>query len=135
MATLDTIGARTHVLFPTDSGQTVPAKVDTGADYSSIWASNIREENGTLFYTLFAPGSPYYSGKEHTTTEYEITRVKNSFGHVENRYIIRLAMKIEGRRIRASVSLADRSKNRYPILIGRKTLSGKFLVDTRLRPR
>jgi len=26
-------------------------------------------------------------------------------------------------------TLADRSKNNFPVLIGRKTLKGKFLVD------
>ena len=126
------IGARTNVVFPTDIGQTVPAKVDTGADYSSVWASDIREEDGVLSFVLFAPGSPYYSGKVHTSTDYEVTRVKNSFGTVEERYKTRLSLRIEGRRIRVTFSLADRSQNRYPILIGRKTLSGKFLVDTRL---
>ena len=36
---------------------------------------------------------------------------------------------IAGKTIRARFGLSDRSKHRYPILIGRRTISGKFLVD------
>ena len=42
----------------------IPAKIDTGADSSSIWASNIRvDKNGVLRFSLFGEGSPYYNGK------------------------------------------------------------------------
>lgn len=129
------IGARVFVAFAEDSGEVVPAKVDTGADYSSVWASNIHEKDGALFFTLFAPGSRYYSGIEHTSTNYEVTNVMNSFGHSELRYKTELSLRIEGRRIKARFNLSDRSRNRYPVLVGKKTLGGKFLVDTRLTPR
>lgn len=129
------IGARAFVSFPLDSDQQVPAKVDTGADYSSVWASDIKEEGGVLSYTLFAPTSRYYTGVVHTSTEYDVTQVKNSFGHTELRYKTEITVRIEGRRIKARFNLSDRSRNRYPILVGKRTLSGKFLVDTTHTPR
>lgn len=128
----DVIGARTTIEFVHDSTGFVPAKVDTGADFSSVWASEIKEHDGVLSFTLFAKGSKYYTGTIHRATMYRITQVKNSFGHVENRYKTTLSVRIAGRRIRAEFNLADRSRNRYPILIGKKTLSGKFLVDTKM---
>ena len=44
----------------------VPAKVDTGADSSCIWASNLQETNGKLSFELFAPASPYYTAQRIT---------------------------------------------------------------------
>lgn len=108
----------------------VPAKTDTGADSSSIWASSIFvDASGVLNFELFAPGSQYYTGEVIKTTDYSAARVRSSNGHSEIRYRVRLPIRIEGRRVRALVNLSDRSKNKYPILIGRRTIAGKFLVD------
>jgi ribosomal protein S6--L-glutamate ligase len=109
----------------------VPAKVDTGADTSSIWASNIVEKDDGLYFTLFGPGAPNYTGKlQHfTKPDYSLTRVANSFGQKELRYKVKLRINVKGRRIRATFTLSDRSLKTYPILLGRKLLHGKFLVD------
>jgi len=41
----------------------VPAKIDTGADSSSVWVSNVRvDKKGILRFNLFGEGSPYYTG-------------------------------------------------------------------------
>jgi hypothetical protein len=55
--------------------------------------------------------------------------IKNSFGEKESRYCVTLQMNLEGHAVRSSVSLTDRSGMKYPVLIGRKTLRGRFLVD------
>lgn len=128
------VGSRVYVEFPHDSGQPVLAKVDTGADYSAIWASDISERDGVLSFTLFDKGSQFYSGKQHQASTFSITQIKNSFGQSESRYKIPISVRVGGRRIRAEFTLADRSRNRYPVLIGKRTLSGKFLVDTQASP-
>lgn len=109
----------------------VPAKVDTGADLSSIWASSIRVQDDGLHFVLFAPESKLYSGEEIVVPKdkVEITRVASSFSQREIRYLVRLKLKIRGRIIQASFTLADRSNKLYPILIGRRLLYKKFLVD------
>ena len=57
----------------------VPAKIDTGADSSSVWASNIRiDKDGILKFSLFGKGSPYYNGKVFRRTEYSVAIVKRS---------------------------------------------------------
>lgn len=129
MSKLVTIGSKILVDFPGKSIKDIPAKVDTGAYTSSVWASNFHEHRGNLEFTLFAPESPYYTGQVISTKDYRITPIKNSFGHTELRYMVRLNVKIGKKIIKATFSLADRSANRYPVLIGRRSIKGKFLID------
>ncbi len=107
----------------------VPVKIDTGADSSSIWASSIVDTGHELQFILFNRTSPFYSGQTVHATDYKVVSVKNSFGQSELRYKVPLKIRLAGRTIRATFTLANREKNRYPILIGRRTLHGKFLVD------
>jgi len=125
------IGRVEKVSFPEIGISGVHAKIDTGADLSSLWATDIHEENGVLRFKLFGPKSPHYSGKEIEIPgpHYLLTRVANSFGHREMRYVIKLQIKLAGKLIVATFTLADRSRKTYPILIGRKLLKGKFLID------
>jgi ribosomal protein S6--L-glutamate ligase len=111
----------------------ISAKVDTGAESSSLWASNIEETDDGLNFVLFAEGYRGYTGKVHhiPKSSYSLTRVSNSFGQAETRYKIRTRIRIQDRIIRATFTLADRSKMVYPILIGRRLLYGKFVVDVR----
>lgn len=108
----------------------VPAKIDTGADSSSIWVSNVRvDRSGVLRFSLFGEGSPYYTGKTIKREQYKVAQVRSATGHQQIRYRTQLSLKIGGKRIRAMFNLSDRSQNKFPVLIGRRTLSGKFLVD------
>ncbi|MGH7240736.1 MAG: RimK family alpha-L-glutamate ligase, partial [Candidatus Saccharimonadales bacterium] len=127
-----TIIGRAEKISLRDFGvQDVPAKVDTGADTSSLWASNIEEREDGLHFVLFGEGSPLYTGKEEvfTAPDYELTRVANSFGQKEMRYKVKLRITLKDRKVRATFTLSDRSLKTYPILLGRKLLHGKFLVD------
>jgi hypothetical protein len=112
----------------------VPAKVDTGADNSSIWVSQVSEQPDGLSCVFFGPGSPYYSGEiVRIGNDYSVTMIANSFGHKEVRYKVRLKIRLQDRIIRATFTLADRSLKAYPILLGRRLLHGKFLVDVSKR--
>ncbi|HVO86343.1 MAG TPA: RimK/LysX family protein [Candidatus Binatia bacterium] len=124
-----TIGSYTNIDLPKFGISKVAAKVDTGADSSSIWASSIKENNGHLTYVLFGPSSTHYTGKEITTTNFQISLVKNSFGYSEFRYKVPIKTSIEGRNINIWYTLANRKNNSYSVLIGRKTLHSRFLVD------
>jgi glutathione synthase/RimK-type ligase-like ATP-grasp enzyme len=133
MTELIHIGTTALVSLPDSDIYDVPAKVDTGADSSAIWASNIVEQDKTLSFVLFDTPSIYYTGQPIVTNEYKVTRIKNSFGQTERRYKVYLKIVVTGRTIRATFTLANRKNSRYPILIGRKTLHGKFLVDVSKR--
>ena len=114
----------------------IPAKIDTGADSSAIWATNIKfnSDDKIITFTLFGEGSPHYTGEVLTTTDYEIVKVRNSMGYEQLRFKTPLTLRIKGKKIRAWFNLADRSKNRFPILIGKQTLRGKFLVNPNINP-
>lgn len=108
----------------------VPAKVDTGATISSIWASDIRlTTDNRLEFSLFAPESPLYTGERLSVEDFKVRNVRNSTGHETIRYLTTLPTVIRGKKIRISYTLADRSRNDFPVLIGRRALKGKFLVD------
>lgn len=108
----------------------VPAKIDTGADSSAIWATNVRVgRDGVLRFSLFGEGSPYYNGKIFKRTDFSVARVKSSNGTAEIRYQTHFTITIAKRRVKALFNLSDRSQNTYKILIGRRTISSKFLVD------
>lgn len=109
----------------------VPAKIDTGADISSIWVSKVEERDDGLHFVLFGPDSDFYTGIEQhfTKPDYSITRISNSFGHKEMRYKVKLRITVKDRNLRATFTLSDRSLKTYPILLGRKLLHNKFLVD------
>lgn len=126
---LASIGTIETISLPDYKLDNVLAKIDTGADSSAIWASNVNEKEGELCYTLFGPSSPLYSGEEIKTRKYSLVTVKNSFGQKEVRYKVSMRLKMADKVIKARITLANRTNNRFPILIGRRTLSGKFLVD------
>lgn len=125
------IGRAEHIQLVDFDDQNVITKVDTGADISSIWASDVIEKSGTLSFVLFGPKSPYYSGKviRLRKPNYRLTRIANSFGNRELRYVVQLRVRIHGKVIKAAFTLADRSSKIYPILLGRRLLNKKFLVD------
>lgn len=108
----------------------VPAKIDTGADTSSVWASNIEmQEDGTLVFCLFNKKSDFYTGERLTTTDYKARVVRSSHGDEQIRYRVKLPLRIGGELLETTFTLANRSRNNFPILIGRHTLEGRFLVD------
>src|SRR5680860_967813 len=109
----------------------VPAKIDTGADASSIWTCKIEKNEDNLNVIFFGPDSEYYNGKVHVFSprQYTITRVSSSFGHREIRYKVKLKIRIKGKLINGTFTLANRETKLYPILIGRSLLKNKFLVD------
>ena len=131
MKELHIIGRAEKVDLPVLSVKKVPAKIDTGADASSIWASKVTKNGSKLSVVFFGPESQYYDGKSHTfsSDEYIVTRVSSSFGHRELRYKVNLKIRVKRRLINGSFTLSDRSTKLYPILLGRSILRGKFLVD------
>lgn len=108
----------------------IPAKIDTGADTTAVWASDIQvNKAGVLSFKLFGKHSPFYTGEELTRTAFDAVMVRSSNGHQQMRYRTEIPISIKGKRIRIRFTLSDRSLNSYPILIGRRTLTGRFLVD------
>ncbi len=127
-----TIGRREVVDFPELGLFGITAKIDTGAYTTALHCHDIREENGILYFKLLDPSHPEYTEKEHHFTAYFQKEIKNSFGEIEKRYIIKTTVRIGNKRIKSVISLTDRGTMRYPVLIGRKLLKNKFVVDVGL---
>lgn len=108
----------------------IPAKIDTGADTSAIWASNIdMQPDGTLVFSLFAKGSPFYTGDKLKTIEYRAKHVRSSHGDRQVRYRVKLPVTVGDKTFDTTFTLANRSRNHFPVLLGRHTLDGRYLVD------
>lgn len=123
------IGRREQIDFPELGLFDITAKVDTGAYTSALHCCDIREQDGVLYFKLLAPSHPEYTSVEHRFTTYYQKEIKNSFGEIEKRYIIKTSVRLGRKRIKAIISLSDRGKMRYPVLIGRKLLKNRFIVD------
>ena len=127
--TLPTIG-KTRKINIIGHVQGVPAKIDTGADSSSVWASNISiDRDGVLHFTLFDEGSEFYTGEVISRKDFKVAQVASSSGHIQIRYRTHLPIRLGGKKLRVLFNLSDRSANKFPVLIGRRTIAGKFLVD------
>ena len=111
----------------------VPAKVDTGAYGSAVHAVNcqLSKDGKTLSFDLLG-GHPVCGNMSQTitTTQFKTVLISNSFGQTEQRYEVELKVKVGTQSFITPFSLADRSKKIYPILLGRKLLNKRFLVDT-----
>lgn len=131
---LVTIGRAEFIELTGLCDQRVPAKVDTGADLSSVWATDIRVEGSELVFKLFDSTSPFFNGKDIRLPrgEYRLTRIANSFGEKEIRYAVKMSVVLAGKKVRATFSLSNRANKLYPVLIGRKLLNKKYVVDVSL---
>ncbi|PKQ63870.1 peptidase [Labilibaculum filiforme] len=131
------IGKIDRADFPDLHLTDIDLKVDTGAYTSSIHCHQIKElQVGTekhLKFTLLDPSHPDYNEKEFTVKKFKRKRVKNSFGKSETRFVIETIIILFNKEFPIELSLSERSEMKYPILIGRKLLNGKFIVDTSKR--
>lgn len=69
-----------------------------------------------------------YTGEELHFSEYSMRSVRSSNGYEELRYQVVINVSLAGRRVKAKVTLADRSGQIYSMLIGRNILRNKFIV-------
>ena len=131
---LQIIGRSDIIDMPELGLHDVDAKTDTGAYTSSIHCSRIKkkkESDGTEIVTFTIPGSKLHEkGLHHfKVRDFEERKIRSSNGQIQKRYIIKTQVIIFGRKIRAEFSLADRSSMTFPILLGRKLLQNRFIVD------
>ncbi len=124
------IGRYDRADFPGLHLNDISVKVDTGAYTSSIHCDNITEEEGVLKCTFLDEEHPLYNGREFTFTEYDIVFVKSSNGMVQKRYQIQTKITLFDRTFKISLSLSARQEMRFPVLLGRKFITKKFIVDT-----
>ena len=106
------IGRRETVDFPDLGLYGIVAKIDTGAYTTAIHCHEIREENNVLYFKLLEPTDPNYSETEHKFTDYSQKEIKNSFGEIENRYVIKTIIIMGRKRIKSVIALSNRDNMR-----------------------
>ncbi len=130
------IGRREIANLPQFGLNHVDVKVDSGAYTSSIHVSSCKEvelEGATLLEVIFLDENhSAFDNEKHYFQEYRIKKVKSSNGHEQLRYFIKCTIELLGRKIKTEFSLTERKGMRYPILLGRKLLNKRFLIDTSL---
>lgn len=119
------IGRLDIIDLPELGVQDIHAKIDTGAYRSSLHCKKVHLEDGVLYFTLHTDTG----FQEYATKDWMQKVVKSSNGRAQKRYVIKTHMRIFGRNYLASISLTDRSEMKNPLLIGRKLLTNKFIVD------
>jgi len=100
---------------------------------SSIHCHEVKriERGGAEYITfkLLDPSHPQYKNKAIRVDDFTERKVKNSFGQSEYRYVIKTEVTLFGETFEAEFTLADREKMRNPVLLGKRLLKGRFLVD------
>lgn len=127
------IGRKDLVDFPELGVTGIYAKIDTGAYSNTLHCHEIRVKGKKLFFKVLDPTHPVFNEKEHCFEDFTRKKIKNSSGETEERYIIKTKIKIAGRVIKSIISLTDRGTMRYPVLIGRRLLKNKFVVDVSIK--
>lgn len=107
----------------------IHAKIDTGAYTCSLHCHKAEVINNKLEFILLDEEHPEFTGMKFIVDAFENRDIKNSFGEVERRYIINTTIRIFGEDITAEFSLSNRGLLKFPILIGRKILRDRFLID------
>jgi hypothetical protein len=123
------LGRSDRVDLPGLGLENIHAKIDTGAYTCSLHCSNAEVVNGILEFVLLDEEHPEFTGMKFKFKKFTQREIKNSFGEAEMRFIIKTSIKIFDRRIKAEFSLSDRDKLRFPVLLGRKILRNRWLID------
>lgn len=123
------IGRREQVDFPDLGIFGITAKIDTGAYTTAVHCHDIHVKDGVLHFKLLDPGHPEYNEQNHSSQDFSQKDIRNSFGESERRYLIRTRVQMGKRIVKSLISLTNRGTMRYPVLIGRKFLKGRFVVD------
>jgi hypothetical protein len=116
------VGRIENISFPELKIEKIKAKVDTGAYGVALHVDSIKLKDGKLYFTV--------GDEEFSYNKFKTIIVKNSFGKVQKRFSIFTKLTIGDSIYKFYVSLTDRKKMKYPVLIGRRFLyKFNYLVD------
>jgi hypothetical protein len=131
------IGRKEKIDLPELNLLSIDCKIDTGARTSSIHCEEIylskSKHHSILHFKLLDKSHPEYQNVVHSFDKFRIQKVKSSSGHSEKRYVITTKVRVFDELIETEFNLANRKAMNYPILLGRKFLLKRFLVDVSKR--
>ena len=128
------IGSTDRADFPALDLYGIRCKIDTGAQTSSIHCHHVKfvEKDGKerIKFKLLDPEHTLYNNKRIEFDEFDERKVRSSSGHAEMRWVIKTKIILFGQEFDLELTLADREKMRYPVLLGKKFLQDhRIMVD------
>ena len=99
----------------------------------SSYGSNGKRWEEVLRFQVLDPSHPEYQERYFYASSYTIKVVRSSTGIAEKRFAIKTDLALFGKNYKVTFTLTNRKKMKYPVLIGRKFLTGRFLVDVALK--
>jgi len=112
-------------------GLVLPAKLDTGADTSSLHVSNVRwtRRESSEWVTFDVVGRDNRKVRLERKVE-RVARVKKAAGGVQDRPTVLLGVCLGNTYRVTEVNLTDRTGFKLPLLVGRSFLTDRFAVDS-----
>jgi hypothetical protein len=124
-----TIGRLEHIALPGFGVERVQAKIDTGAYRSALHFQKVRTRTVDGRKELLV--TVRMGGRRVTKIfrRFQRVTVKSSNGDTSRRWLITTKVKLNGHSVPTQFTLFDRSDMKHQVLLGRKFLRGRFVVD------
>lgn len=131
--TLDIVGWREWGTFPEIGNEKVKIKVDTGAKTSCLHAFKIKPFQKEKEKWVRVWLHPEQDSDREVICEFPIfdrRNVSDSGGHITKRYVIKTPIIMGGKQFDIELTLTNRDNMKFRMLLGRRALEGRFLVDS-----
>lgn len=128
------IGWREHIGLPDFGIATMDAKIDTGARTSALHAvdQEVVELDDQRWVEFTTPEQGQSTSERIRAAIIDERDIKNSGGVPERRFIVKTTLLLGRYQWQIELSLTNRARMRYDLILGRTGIRGKsFLVDSR----
>lgn len=130
------IGSTDKIDLPGFELEDIPCKIDTGARTSTLHCSNVHllveDDVEYLCFKLYDKKFGIHNRQEYRIKDFKVRNVRSSNGILDERYVIKSTVVIYGKKIKTEFTLSFRETMKFPILLGKRLLKGRFLVDVSL---
>ena len=124
------VGWKENAALPDLNVKNVIAKIDTGANLASIDASDIKiVTRDKIKYVKFKVMKRNNTVRKTSAPLEGYKRIKSSNGDVEKRPYIKTTLLMDGISKKIELTLTDRGPMDYTMLIGRKALGIRWVVN------
>lgn len=128
------LGRKDIVTFPQFDLVNVPVKIDSGAYSSSMHCHTIElvkvDGKDVLEVIFLDPSIEGYTGTKFRFDAFRRKSVKSSNGIAEERFFVFGTVRLFNETVETLFSLTERTGLRNPILLGRRLLNKRFLIDS-----
>lgn len=128
------IGRYDEAAFPELQLEDIEVKIDSGAYTSSFHCHNIEliEVDGEkkLHCNFLDPDHAQYHNKEFIFDRFSKKRIRSSNGQMEERYCVETQICLFNKNFPIELTLSERGQMKFPVLLGRKFLSRRFVIDS-----